>query len=264
MEEVLVPFLIRAGLTAAIVVAATVAAERAGPFWGGLVAAFPVSAGPAFVMLALEQDQAFLTDAAITAAAGVSAVAPFLVAASYLAARAPVWTALGGGLLAWFAMALPMALVDWQVWSVVALSVIVFPIAFRLTRPILRINHQPKTLVPRWYDIPVRAFAVGVFVAAVVSLSTFLGAEATGLGAVFPITFSSVLVILHLRLGGPSAAKTLASGLRTVSGMAPVLLIMALTIEAWGAVIGLSLALLCSTLYAAGLIVLEMRKPKPA
>ena len=264
MEDVIIPFLIRAGITAAIVVAATLAAERGGPFWGGLFAAFPVSAGPTFVMLAMEHDAAFVADAAIVAAAGVAAVAPYLVLATHLALKRNVVVTLLGALLAWFAAALPMMWVEWQLWSAAALCLAVFPVAFWLTRSISEMEYTPKPLEPRWYDIPVRALAVGVFVAVVVGLSNVLGSAGSGLGAVFPITFSSVTVILHLRLGGPAAAKTLASGLRTVSGMAPVLLIMALAVTQWGAVIGLSLALACSTCYAAVLIVIEMRKKRLA
>ena len=263
MEDVLIPFLVRAGITAAIVVAATVAAERAGPFWGGLFAAFPVSAGPAFVMLAMKHDDAFVADAAVMAAAGVAAVAPFLIVACHLAVQRSVLVTLLAGLAAWFMLAVPMMFIDWQIWSAALICLVVFPIAFWLTRPITQLDYAPKPLEPRWYDVPLRALAVGVFVAVVVGLSNVLGAAGSGLGAVFPITFSSVTVILHLRLGGPAAAKTLASGLRTVSGMAPVLLIMAVAIDAFGAAVGLSLALACSTLYAASLIVIEMRKPKP-
>jgi len=103
---------------------------------------------------------------------------------------------------------------------------------------------------------------VGVFVGLVVGLSNVLGPAGSGLSAVFPITFSSVTVILHMRLGGTAAAKTLASGLRTVSGMAPVLLITAVAIPLVGAMPGLGIALGCSLTYAGTLIVLEMRKAK--
>jgi hypothetical protein len=42
--------LLRACVSAFVVVAATVAAEAAGPFWGGLIVSLPIGAGPAYAM----------------------------------------------------------------------------------------------------------------------------------------------------------------------------------------------------------------------
>jgi hypothetical protein len=56
--------LTRAAISACVVVAATVAAEAAGPFWGGLIVSLPIGAGPAYAMLALQHDAAFIATSA--------------------------------------------------------------------------------------------------------------------------------------------------------------------------------------------------------
>ncbi|MFO0294453.1 MAG: hypothetical protein ACK51F_14050, partial [Rhodospirillales bacterium] len=66
-------------VTAAIVVAAAVAAERAGPRFGGLIAALPVSAGPAYVFLALKSDDGFIAAAALAGLYANAATALFLL-----------------------------------------------------------------------------------------------------------------------------------------------------------------------------------------
>ena len=48
-----------------VVVTATVVAEASGPFWGGLIVSLPIGAGPAYAMLALQHDAAFIAASAL-------------------------------------------------------------------------------------------------------------------------------------------------------------------------------------------------------
>ena len=52
-------------VAAAFVVAASIITERSGPAIGALVATLPVSAGPAYVFLALDHDDAFIARSAL-------------------------------------------------------------------------------------------------------------------------------------------------------------------------------------------------------
>ena len=54
------PLAIKLLLTAAIVVAASVATERSGPFIGGLLVSLPVTAWPAYLFLTLDHDAPFV------------------------------------------------------------------------------------------------------------------------------------------------------------------------------------------------------------
>ena len=51
--------------TAGVVVVATLAAERAGPVVGAMIATLPLSAGPAYVFIALQHDAAFVAQSAL-------------------------------------------------------------------------------------------------------------------------------------------------------------------------------------------------------
>src|SRR4029077_11176196 len=57
--------LIRMAVAAAFVVSASVITERAGPAIGALITTLPVSAGPAYVFLALDHDAAFIAQGAL-------------------------------------------------------------------------------------------------------------------------------------------------------------------------------------------------------
>src|SRR6202030_4437980 len=63
----------------------------------------------------------------------------------------------------------------------------------------------------RWYDIPLRAALVATLVATVVTLSRWVGPYVSGTIALFPVVFTSMMLILHPRIGGPATAAVLAN-----------------------------------------------------
>src|SRR6185437_989441 len=60
---------VKMAITAGFVLAATITAERAGPLVAGLVATLPISAGPAYVFLALDHDAHFIAQSAVASLA---------------------------------------------------------------------------------------------------------------------------------------------------------------------------------------------------
>ncbi len=63
----------------------------------------------------------------------------------------------------------------------------------------------------RWYDIPLRASLVATLVATVVTLSGWVGPGVSGMIALFPVVFTSMMLILHPRIGGPPTAAVMAN-----------------------------------------------------
>lgn len=254
MEDVWVPLLIRMVVTAAVVIAATAMAERVSPFYASLIGAFPTSAGPAYVMLALKESDAFVAASAVASMASMIAIAPFVSVIIWLAPRTNAFITAAGGILTWALFALPISQMSWTPISALAVNVVSYGVCFWLTR---NLGKDPVTQTRRpaqWYELPLRAFVVGLFVAAVVTASNLLGPVGTGLGAVFPIVFLSLTVILHIRMGGAATAATMHSALRVVSGMVLALMVLYYGVVWWGEVIGLSLSLLASTVWALAMV----------
>ena len=77
---------LRMAVTAAFVVSASVVTERAGPVIGALVATLPISAGPAYVFLALDHDSAFIAEGAL-ASLPINAATIFLALTYVLLAQ---------------------------------------------------------------------------------------------------------------------------------------------------------------------------------
>jgi uncharacterized membrane protein (GlpM family) len=88
-------------MTAAIVVAASVAVERSGPFIGALIAALPTAAGAAYIILAIEHSSAFVADSAVGSIAAGAAVAIFALTYSVLAQRHGIVLSIGAATLVW-------------------------------------------------------------------------------------------------------------------------------------------------------------------
>ena len=123
---------LKMAMTATIVVVASVAVERSGPFIGALIAALPTAAGAAYIILALEHPPAFIAASAIGSAAANAAVAIFALTYAALAQRPGIVLSITGATLVWFAVAAALRLVDWTAPSALALNALVFAITIPL------------------------------------------------------------------------------------------------------------------------------------
>ncbi|HTC09050.1 MAG TPA: hypothetical protein VK726_09755 [Acetobacteraceae bacterium] len=249
------PLLLRAITSALIVVLASVIAEAAGPFWGGLIISLPIAAGPAYVMLSLQHDAAFIADGALSSLAANAATFVLLTAIALLAPHYRRPTVMTGALAAWFASLLLIHQVAWTVPGAVLLNLALIVPAYVLTRTAART--PPVAAGPlrrRWYELPMRAALVGGVVAIVVTTSRALGPTVTGMAAVFPVAFTSFAFLILPRLGGPTSAAVMASAIRAMPGFALSLLVLHLCAETLGVWAALAAMLLTSLLWSAGMM----------
>src|ERR1700692_700478 len=200
---------LRRAVTAAFVVSSSVITERSGPVIGALVATLPISAGPSYVFLAIDHDAAFIAEGAL-ASLPINAVTVFLgLAYVVLAQRRNALVSWAGAVAVWIVLATAARTIHWSL----AGGLIVNAIAFAICLPLLRsFRHVKMPLITRrWYDIPLRASLVATLVATVVTLSRWVGPSVSGTIASFPIVFSSMMLILHPRIGGKPTAAVIAN-----------------------------------------------------
>ena len=235
--------LIKVAVTAVTVIAAAIAAEKSGPFWGGLVVGLPTSAGPAYVMLAIEYDDAFLAESALNSLAGNTGAVIFLVLLVYVAPRLSVAATLALVTAVWLIVAWAVGQISWTLPSAVAINVVVLGTALWLTRDVQPGPPTGRAIQRQWYDLPMRGAVVGVFVAVVVTLGQVIGPRATGIISVYPITLTSLVLIAMPRLGGQTTAATMASIIRSMIGFSAGFLLITMTVQPWGATLSLSAAL---------------------
>jgi hypothetical protein len=237
----LLTLVVRMAITAGFVVSASVITERSGPVIGALVATLPISAGPSYVFLALDHDAAFIAEGAL-ASLPINA-ATFFLGLTYvvLAQRRGALISCAVAIAVWIGLASVIRSVQWSL----AGGLIANAIAFAICVPLLaRFRHVKMPLITRrWYDIPLRASLVATLVATVVTLSGWVGPKVSGMIALFPVVFTSMMLILHPRIGGPPTAAVVANSAWGLMGLGIAIAVLHVAASRFGSVVALSLAL---------------------
>ena len=252
----LLALLARAAVSAAVVVTATVIAEASGPFWGGLIVSLPIGAGPAYAMLALQHDAAFIAASALGSFATNAATFVLLTTIALLAPRVHWGLALIGAICAWVVTVALIRQFVWDVFAACLLNLLVVLVCLALTRSMAREAGTPRGPIRRhWIELPARAALVGLMVGGVVTLSRALGPSLTGMAAVFPVAFTSFAFLVLPRVGGVVGAAIMASAVRAMPGFALALLTLHLAAVPLGVWSALLVALLPSLAWSAMLMV---------
>ncbi|MBI5260490.1 MAG: hypothetical protein HY852_01580 [Bradyrhizobium sp.] len=233
---------LRMAIVAAFVVSASFITERSGPVIGALVATLPVSAGPSYVFLALDHDAAFIAEGAL-ASLPINAATIFLgLTYVVLAQRHSLIVSCAAAIAVWVALASIVRLFHWSLPAGIFANVATFAICVPLLQ---RYRHAKMPLITRrWYDVPLRASLVATLVAIVVTTSSWVGPAVSGIIALYPIVFTSMMLILHPRIGGPATAAVLANGAWGLMGFGVAIAVLHVTALRFGSALGLSLALL--------------------
>jgi hypothetical protein len=233
--------LLRMAIAAAFVVSASIITERSGPVIGALVATLPVSAGPSYVFLAIDHDAAFIAQGALSSLPVNAATIVMALTYVVLAQRHGLMTSCASAFAVWIAMASVIRMFDWTLTAGLAANLIAFGICIPL---LARYRHVKMPMVTRrWYDIPMRAALVATLVAIVVSTSGWVGPRISGIIALYPVVFSSMMVILHPRIGGPPTAAVLANSAWGLLGFGMAIAVLHVGAAHFGSAVGLSLAL---------------------
>jgi hypothetical protein len=245
-------------ITALFVSVATIIAEKLGAVVGALVATLPVSAGPVYVFLALDHDPTFISASAVASLALNAATAVFVTVYVRMAQRRSLSISVSLAFTAWLATTLALASVHWTALSAFVLNLVVFTLCLWIVKP-FRLVPMPLTIRP-WYDFVVRAGMVTLLVGAVVTLSFRIGPTGSGVLAVFPVIYASIMVILHRRVGGPATAVVLANAVPGLAGFGAALLMLHLTAVSLGSALALIAALGVSVAWNASLYATRRQK----
>jgi len=229
------PLVAKALATALIVVSASVAAEALGPAWGTIIASLPVSAGPAYVFLAMQHGPDFVATSTLNSAAANAATGLFLITYGILARRLSPWPSLGVALAVWLAASLAVQQTACTVTRAIVLNLAVYGPGLVFVNSDVTAESEPaRPLQRQWFDLPLRAASVAAFVSLVVAVSAALGPAATGIAAVFPVSLISMIVILQPRIGGPASACMATNALLPMLGFGIMLFVMHVAVQSSG------------------------------
>jgi uncharacterized membrane protein (GlpM family) len=258
MDPAIVTLLIKMAAAASVVVAASLVTERVGPFLGSMVATLPASAGPIYVILAIDHGADFISQSAIVGLATNVPTAAFTVAHAVAAQRLGTLPSLTIATVIWLIGGALVLQRPWTLAEGLAINAVAYGLAIWFTR---RYAKAPLTGRPAryWYDVPVRAAGVATLAGTVSVLGWHVGPSATGVLAAFPAVFFSLVLILQPRIGGPATAAMFVNGLKGLVGFAGALSTVHLMAPVYGAAPALLAALAVSVSWNIGLILVGRR-----
>lgn len=235
---------LKMAITAGFVLAATITAERAGPFVGGMVSTLPIGAGPVYVILALDHDAHFIAQSAVASLAINAINATFAVVYCALAQRRSFAVSFLGTYAVWIVLTLLLTAFRWSLVPALLINAAAISAALWIVRPF---RHTPMPYrQPRWSDYALRAAMVAILVGIAAFFSSSIGPYSGGLLAVFPVVLTSIILIFHPRAGGKPTAAVLANAPLGLLGFGIACVVLHFTAEPLGSAAGLVLALAVS------------------
>jgi hypothetical protein len=228
---------------AVVVVTVALISEQVGPFLGAMVASLPTYTGPIFLFLALDFPPEHLARVAVAALAACGVIPVNILIYGLLARRGhSMIVSLMGSLAVWFACAIFVQLYDWTLIEALIFAIPIFAVALLLAPHFM--DATPLRAGKRsWLDLAVRVLLVTSVVGLVNALSPFIPAQLTGIMAIVPIVTTSLIIVLHGRIGGPATAALLAHTVGGLIGMLLALAFVGYTVVAWGPALSLPIAL---------------------
>jgi hypothetical protein len=228
-----------------------------------MIATLPVSTGPVYVFLALDHGAQFISDSALMSVASTTAIVAFVAVHAIAAQRFGTLHSLVLATLAWLGVALLLQLRDWRFAEVCVLFVGAFGAAIVGLRRYAAVGEAPR--MPRTrYDLALRAGLVAGVVLGATAASNVLGPSVTGVLATYPVVFTSLILILQPRCGGPFTAAMLVNGLKGLLGFGLALVVLHLAAARMSAAPALLLALAMSLGWNGALYALRRLRRPPA
>jgi hypothetical protein len=226
------------------IAAVTFAGHRWGPSVAGWLAGLPIVSGPILLFLAIEQGTRFAANAAIGTLAGVTAPICFVLVYCWMASKDLWWPfCLACGWAGYFAVisflyatAPPPLLAG----IYTAMALIIGPRIFPRVSASAPITHST------YAEVACRMVGGAVLVVLVTQFSASLGAELSGLFAIFPVV-ASVLAVFSHRYSGYQCTVLLLRGL--VYGLiafSVFCFVLSVTLVPWGIVAGFVFSIVCA------------------
>lgn len=243
---------VKLAATAGLVLIATLIAEKAGAFFGAMIAALPLSAGPAYLFLAMEHDAAFLAQSALTGLGINTMICPFLVISAVLIRRSGLVVGLGTGVVVWALGSYTIMQAAIPTLGAIALNLVSITICLVLARNYLEADITAKTQ-SGLIDIILRVTAVVSVAAGVIIAGRLIGPETAGFVAVIPIVWMSMATVLYMRTGRRTTSAVLANGVGGMFGFCLALSALRITVIPLGETAALSIALFACVAWNLGL-----------
>lgn len=199
-------------LTPTLITLVTLAGRRWGPSVSGWLVGFPLTSGPVSLILALQNGAPFAAKAAAGMIGGQGAVCVYCVAYALFVSRFSWQVSAALALGVFFLAALVLNQFTLTLLPVFLVVVAIILLGLRLVKPVRR---PLVSIVPPWWDVPMRMLLAALFVLALTSASTAVGPQVSGLLSPFPIFGVILTSFAHRQQGSDAAHKLLRSTIQS-------------------------------------------------
>src|ERR1043165_1725374 len=172
---------------------------------------------------------------------GIAATILMCLVFVQLAQSRGMLASLAAGFAVWLAVAFSVRAFNWTLIGGVLFNIAALGLVLPLVQR-FRTARMPL-LTRRWYDIPLRATLVATLVAIVVTLSNVVGPRISGVIALFPAVFTSLILFLTPLIGGKATAAVLANGQWGLIGFGGAIVVLHFAAQPFGRAVALWLAL---------------------
>lgn len=243
----------RMAATAFVVITVSWAVSRFGSIIGGTLAGLPIILGPGFYFLIGQATGTFVMQAAVYALLSLCATQLFLLIYIATAKKGLPYISLACAIATWLLAASLLKLFPAQpivgILLFIATTLFCLSLSRRFTMPEESIQNKAGVGL-----LLARGILAGSLVAAVTSISNWLGSAGSGLLLAFPIGYTVVAVTIHQVFGPARLIATLQSALKGTISLAGFCAVMAISVLHWTPAIAFGAALATSTFITFSLI----------
>jgi hypothetical protein len=235
--------LLRLTLAPLLVAAATLVARKWGPRVGGLLVGLPLTTGPIFLLLAIDQGLQFAAGATVGILFGLVGLAAFALAYAAASSKTKWPASLAFAAAAFFAVSAGarkfggnIAIAGLAAWVALLLAASLIP------RPEPGIARKP----PPWWDLWVRMLAAAALTLAITATASKLGPVLSGIVGTYPVVSTVVMTFTHAQLGREAALAMLRGSVLSWIAFASCFLAIGLSLEATGLALSICLGVLAA------------------
>jgi hypothetical protein len=230
-------------LVPSLIAVITLAGRRWGPAIAGWLSGFPVVAGPAQLLVAIDHGPSFAASAAGGALYAALGNASFCIGYAWTAVRYPWWISLAGGLASYAIAALLLHALALSLYPTLAVTLVGLWIASHAFPR--NIDASPAVSAPRG-ELAARMLAAGALVLAVTFFASNLGPRLSGFFSAFPVMACVLASFSHAVSGAGFTIRLLRGMVAGFYALSIFCFSLALALPIWGTAYGFLIALTCA------------------
>lgn len=232
--------LLKLVLVPCLVVSVTLGGRRWGPRVGGLLASFPIVAGPTLFFFATEQGTAFTRGAARATLVSIVGVAVSGLVYAWASLGAPWWASLGASWASFVITSLTLNSLPWPP----PLAFVAAVASFFMVRALLpAARGAPLARERSTWDLPLRVLASVVVLLLLTSVAEWLGPTRSGAFTAFPSALGILLAFTHAQQGSPGVIRFLHGFLPGMWSFALFCFVLALVVVPLGTAMAFAVAI---------------------